>query len=79
MIDSGCSANVIDSRFAVVLNISSTRKSRVIKYIMIDDENNIDDIIIHDIIIEIKIGPHQESLTLDIIKLHNYSIMLDIP
>ena len=78
MIDSDCSANVIDSRFAAVLNIISIHKSHTIKYIMINNETNIDEIIIHDIIIELRIDSHQEALILDIIKFHNYAIMLDI-
>ena len=78
MIDSDCSANMIDSRFAATFNIFSTLKSHAIKYTIIDNKINADDMIIHDIIMKLKIDSHQESLTLDIIKLHNYSIMLDI-
>ena len=46
---------------------------------MIDDETNTGDTVTHDVTTELKIGPHQESLTLDITKLHSYAIMLGIP
>ena len=79
MIDSGCSANVIDSRFAAALNIRSIIKSRPIKYTMADGETSAGGTVTHDITTEIKIGPHLEVLTLDITKLHSYPIMLGIP
>jgi hypothetical protein len=40
MIDSGCLANVIDSRFAAALNIPSTHKSRAVKYTMADSKTS---------------------------------------
>ena len=79
MIDSGCSANVIDSRFAAALNIPSILKSLAIKYTLADGETSTGGTVTHDITTEIKIGPHQESLTFHITKLHSYSIMLGIP
>ena len=79
MIDSGCSANVIDSRFAAALNIHPIIKSRAIKYTMADGETSAGGTVTHDITTKIKIGPHQEVLTLDITKLHSYPIMLGIP
>ena len=79
MIDSGCSANVIDSRFAAALNIHPIIKSRTIKYTMADGETRAGGTVTHDITTKIKIGPHQEVLTLDITKLHSYPIMLGIP
>ena len=33
----------------------------------------------YDVTTEIKVGPHQESLTFDITKLHSYPIMMGIP
>ena len=79
MINSGCSANVIDSRFAAALNIRPIIKSRAIKYTMADGETSAGGTVTHDITTKIKIGPHQEVLTLDITKLHSYPIMLGIP
>ena len=79
MIDSGCSANVIDSRFAAALNITPVRKSQAIRYTMADGETSTGGTVTHDVTMELKIGPHQESLILDITKLHSYAIMLGIP
>ena len=79
MIDSGCTVNVIDSRFAATLNILPMFKSQTIKYTMVDGEASAGGIVTHDITTEIKVGPHQELLTFDITKLHSYPIMLGIP
>ena len=79
MIDSGCSANVIDSRFAAALNIPPKLKSQAIKYTMADGKTSAGGTVTHDVTTKIKIGPHQESLTFDITKLHSYSIMLGVP
>ena len=78
MIDSGCSVNVIDSRFASALNIQPIIKSRTIKYSITDSETSAGGTVTHDITTEIKVGPHQEVLTFNITKLHSYSIMLGI-
>src|SRR5436190_22038337 len=40
MIDSGCSANMIDSRFAAALNITPIHKSQTIKYTMANGETS---------------------------------------
>src|SRR5437667_3411044 len=79
MIDSGFSANVIDSHFAAALNIHPIIKSRAINYTMADGETSAGGTVTYDITTKIKIDPYQEVLTLDITKLHSYPIMLGIP
>ena len=45
---------------------------------MIDNKINIDNIIIYNITMKIKIDSHRKLLILDIIKFHNYFIILNI-
>lgn len=71
MIDSGSSANVIDSRFEAALNRTPIHKPHAIKYTMADGETSTGGTVTHDVTTELKIGLHQESLTLDITKLHS--------
>ena len=78
MIDSDYFMNMIDSYFIIILNIIFIYKLYIIKYIIINNKINIDNIIIHNIIINLKINSHQESLIFDIIKFHNYIIILNI-
>ena len=54
-------------------------KLQTIKYTMADGKTSAGGIVTHDVTTEIKVGPHQESLTFDITKLHSYPIMLGIP
>ena len=79
MDDSGCSVNAIDSHFTATLNILPMPKLQTIKYTMADGKTSAGGIVTHDVTTEIKVGPHQESLTFDITKLHSYPIMLGIP
>ena len=45
---------------------------------MINNKINVNNIIIYDITMKIKIDSYQESLILDIIKFYNYFIIFDI-
>src|SRR5947207_14377170 len=54
MIDSGRSANVIDSRFAAALNITPIHKSQTIKYTMADGETSAGGTVTHDVTTELK-------------------------
>ena len=56
MIDSGCSANVIDSRFAAALNIHPIIKSRAIKYTMADGETSAGGTVTYDITTKSKLA-----------------------
>jgi len=78
IIDSEYFMNIIDSHFIIILNIFSIFKLWIIKYIMINNKISINNIIIYDITMKIKIDSHRELLILDIIKLHNYFIILNI-
>ena len=78
MIDSDYFMNMIDSYFTIILNIIFIHKLYTIKYIMINNKININNIIIHNIIMKLKINSHQESLIFNIIKFHNYIIILNI-
>ena len=71
--------NMIDSHFMAALNITPVHKSHAIKYTMANSETNASGTVTHDVTMELKIGPHQELLTLNITKLHSYAIMLSIP
>src|SRR5271167_3549998 len=80
MIDSGCSENVIDSRFASLFDpLALTRKTHPLRLTMADGESSTGGMVTHELMASISIGPHQESLSFDITKLQSYPVMLGIP
>ena len=58
MVDSGCSENVIDSRFADSLSSKATPKSQPLQLTMADGESSSGGIVTHELQTQLQIGPH---------------------
>ena len=79
MIDSGCSENVIDSRFVQYLGVPSSTKAVPLHLKLADGTLNPSGIVTDEITTQLRITKHQEAISFDVTKIESYPIMLGIP
>ena len=79
MIDSGCSENVIDSRFVQYLGVPPSTKAVPLHLKLADGTLNPSGIVTDEITTQLRIIKHQEAISFDVTKIESYPIMLGIP